>query len=137
MGREVTFLDLRATYLEIKDELDAAYQRVMNSGWYILGEEVTAFEREFAEYCGTKHCVGVANGLEALQLILRSYGIGAGDEVRVSEIEPLGSVASFEHAEAFVAERQSHELPRQWVVFDHENGFGSHDGAGPFARSER
>ena len=83
MSREVTFLDLRATYLEIKDELDAAYQRVMNSGWYILGEEVTAFEREFAEYCGTKHCVGVANGLEALQLILRSYGIGADDEVIV------------------------------------------------------
>jgi len=83
MSREVTFLDLRATYLEIKDELDAAYQRVMNSGWYILGEEVTAFEREFAEYCGTKHCVGVANGLEALQLILRSYGIGVGDEVIV------------------------------------------------------
>jgi dTDP-4-amino-4,6-dideoxygalactose transaminase len=83
MNREVTFLDLRATYLEIKDELDAAYQRVMNSGWYILGDEVTAFEREFADYCGTKHCVGVANGLEALQLILRSYGIGASDEVIV------------------------------------------------------
>lgn len=83
MSHEVTFLDLRATYLEIKDELDAAYQRVMNSGWYILGEEVTSFEREFAEYCGTEHCVGVANGLEALQLILRSYGIGAGDEVIV------------------------------------------------------
>ena len=83
MSNEVTFLDLRATYLEIKDELDAAYQRVMNSGWYILGEEVTAFEKEFAEYCGTKHCVGVANGLEALQLILRSYGIGSGDEVVV------------------------------------------------------
>ncbi|HLF83526.1 MAG TPA: DegT/DnrJ/EryC1/StrS family aminotransferase, partial [Blastocatellia bacterium] len=83
MNHEVAFLDLRATYLEIKDELDAAYQRVMNSGWYILGEEVTAFEKEFAEYCGTKHCVGVANGLEALQLILRSYGIGADDEVIV------------------------------------------------------
>ena len=83
MSREVLFLDLRATYLEIKDELDTAYQRVMNSGWYILGEEVTAFEREFADYCGTKHCIGVANGLEALQLILRSYGIGAGDEVVV------------------------------------------------------
>lgn len=83
MSREVTFLDLRATYLEIKDEMDAAYQRVMNSGWYILGDEVTAFEREFADYCGTKHCVGVANGLEALQLILRSYGIGANDRVIV------------------------------------------------------
>lgn len=83
MSNKVAFLELRATYLEIKDELDAAYQRVMNSGWYILGEEVTAFEKEFADYCGTKHCVGVANGLEALQLILRSYGVGEGDEVIV------------------------------------------------------
>ena len=83
MDDQVPFLDLRETYLEIKDELDAAYQRVMNSGWYILGEEVTAFEREFAEYCGTRHCVGVGNGLEALQLILRALGIGVGDEVIV------------------------------------------------------
>jgi dTDP-4-amino-4,6-dideoxygalactose transaminase len=83
MTREVPFLDVGQTYYEIKDELDAAYQRVMNSGWYILGEEVAAFEREFAAYCGVKHCVGVGNGLEALQLILRGYGIGAGDEVIV------------------------------------------------------
>ena len=83
MNEPVPFLDLRETYLEIKDELDAAYQRVMNSGWYILGEEVTAFEKEFAEYCGVKHCVGVGNGLEALQLILRAMGIAAGDEVIV------------------------------------------------------
>jgi hypothetical protein len=80
---EVPFLELRETYLEIKDELDAAYHRVMNSGWYILGEEVDAFESEFATYCGTKHCVGVGNGLEALQLVLRGYGIGPGDEVIV------------------------------------------------------
>lgn len=80
---KVPFLDLKAAYLELKDELDAAYQRVMNSGWYILGEEVEAFEREFAEYCGVKHCIGVGNGLEALHLILRGYGIGAGDEVIV------------------------------------------------------
>jgi len=83
MTSEVAFLDLGQTYLELREELDAAYQRVMDSGWYILGAEVSAFEKEFAEYCGTKHCVGVANGLEALQLILRSYGIGAGDEVIV------------------------------------------------------
>jgi dTDP-4-amino-4,6-dideoxygalactose transaminase len=83
MSDEILFLDLRATYLEIKDELDAACQRVMNSGWYILGEEVTAFEREFAQYCGTKHCVGVANGLEALQLILKACGLETGDEVIV------------------------------------------------------
>jgi len=79
----IPFLDLKAAYLELKNELDAAYQRVMNSGWYILGKEVESFEREYAEYCGTKHCIGVGNGLEALHLILRGYGIGAGDEVIV------------------------------------------------------
>src|SRR5882724_12178156 len=100
MSREVLFLDLRATYLEIKDELDAAYQRVMNSGWYILGEEVTAFEREFAEYCGTKHCVGVANGLEALQLLLRSYGIGAGDEVIVPSNTYIATWLAVSYADA-------------------------------------
>src|SRR5437868_6649886 len=80
---EVTFLDLRETYLEIKDELDAATCRVLDSGWYILGHEVRAFEAEFAAFCGVKHCVGVGNGLEALRLILRAYGVGAGDEVIV------------------------------------------------------
>src|SRR6266550_6472037 len=83
MMAEVPFLELGQTYLEIKDELDAAYHRVMNSGWYILGKEVEAFESEFAAYCGTKHCVGVGNGLEAIQLVLRGYGIGPGDEVIV------------------------------------------------------
>jgi len=79
----VPFLDLKAQYLEIKDELDAAYARVMDSGWYILGQEVEAFEAEFASYCQVKHCIGVGNGLDALQLILRASGIGTGDEVIV------------------------------------------------------
>jgi dTDP-4-amino-4,6-dideoxygalactose transaminase len=79
----VPFLDLGATYLELKPELDEAYQRVMLSGWYVLGEEVKKFEQEFAEYCGAKHCIGVGNGLEALHLILRAYNIGPGDEVIV------------------------------------------------------
>jgi dTDP-4-amino-4,6-dideoxygalactose transaminase len=81
--REIPFLDMKPHYLELKDELDQAYQRVMQSGWYILGGEVEAFEQEFASYVGAKHCVGVGNGLEALQLILMGYGIGAGDEVIV------------------------------------------------------
>lgn len=79
----IPFLDVRAGYLELKAELDNAVQRVMNSGRYILGEEVESFEEEFAAYCGVKHCVGVGNGLEALHLILRAYGIGPGDEVIV------------------------------------------------------
>jgi dTDP-4-amino-4,6-dideoxygalactose transaminase len=55
----------------------------MQSGWYILGEEVEAFEHEFAAYIGVKHCVGVGNGLDALFLCLKAYGIGPGDEVIV------------------------------------------------------
>jgi len=80
---EVLFLDLKAAYAELQPELDAAYQRVMDSGWYILGEEVEAFEAEFAAACGAKYAVGVGNGLEALHLILRAAGIGAGDGVIV------------------------------------------------------
>lgn len=80
---QVPFLDMKAPYLELKEELDTAYQRVMESGWYILGNEVESFEREFAEYCGVKHCIGVGNGLDALFLVLKAWGIGEGDEVIV------------------------------------------------------
>ena len=80
---KVPFLDLQAAYHELQEELDAACRRVMSSGWYILGQEVEAFESEFAAYCGVRHCIGVSNGLDALELILRGYGIGAGDEVIV------------------------------------------------------
>lgn len=79
----IPFLDLKAPYDELRVELDAACRRVMGSGWYILGKEVEAFEAEFAEYCGVKHCIGVGNGLDALHLILRAAGIGPGDEVIV------------------------------------------------------
>ncbi|MBT3413141.1 MAG: DegT/DnrJ/EryC1/StrS family aminotransferase [Anaerolineae bacterium] len=79
----IPFLDIKSAYLELKDELDVAYQRVMHSGWYILGEEVEQFEEEFANYSGAKFCIGVANGLDALHLILRAYDIGEGDEVIV------------------------------------------------------
>src|SRR5687768_108454 len=79
----VPFLDVRTSYLELKSELDAACQRVMESGWYILGPEAEHFEREFAAYCGARHCVGVGNGLDAPHLILRACGIGRGDEVIV------------------------------------------------------
>lgn len=79
----IPFLDVKSAYLELQEELDAAYHRVMDSGWYILGEEVEAFESEFSAYCGVKHCIGVGNGLDALHLILRAYGIGEGDEVIV------------------------------------------------------
>src|SRR5258707_2436983 len=77
----VPFLDVKAAYDELRTELDAGYRRVMDSGCYILGEEVEAFEQEFAAYCGVRHCTGVANGLDSLHLMLRAAGIGSGDEV--------------------------------------------------------
>jgi dTDP-4-amino-4,6-dideoxygalactose transaminase len=83
MQLKVPFLDLAAPYGELRSELDAATQRVLMSGHYILGPEVTAFESEFASYCEAAHCVGVANGLDALHLILRAMDIGPGDEVIV------------------------------------------------------
>jgi len=79
----IPFLDLKAAYLELQPEIDASIKRVLESGWYILGEEVDAFEQEYAAYCEAKHCVGVANGLDALHLALLALGVGAGDEVIV------------------------------------------------------
>ena len=79
----VPFLELRPGYDELRAEFDAAYHRVMDSGWYLLGNELEKFEAEFATYCGTKYCVGVGNGLDALHLILKAYDIGGGDEVIV------------------------------------------------------
>ncbi|WP_440028444.1 DegT/DnrJ/EryC1/StrS family aminotransferase [Chromobacterium amazonense] len=79
----VSFLDLKSINLQHAEELKAAFDRVLNSGWYILGQEVDSFEKEFSEYCGVKNTVGVSNGLDALHLILRGYGIGQGDEVIV------------------------------------------------------
>lgn len=79
----VPFLDLKSINDESQDELTEAFHRVMNSGWYIQGKELEAFEQEFSNYSGTKHCVGVGNGLDAIYLLLCAYGIGPGDEVIV------------------------------------------------------
>ena len=68
MSEKVPFLDLGATYRELQPQLDDAYRRVMASGWYLLGEELEAFEAEFATYVGSRLCAGVASGLDALVL---------------------------------------------------------------------
>jgi dTDP-4-amino-4,6-dideoxygalactose transaminase len=68
---------------ELGGDLESAVARVVESGWYLLGPELEAFEREFAAYCGTRHCVGVASGLSAIELALRAAGVGPGDEVVV------------------------------------------------------
>ena len=77
----IVFLDMKSAYAELKPELDAAYQRVMDSGWFVLGKEVEAFEAEYARFCGTKHCIGLGNGLEALELCLRAFGVAKGFEM--------------------------------------------------------
>lgn len=79
----IPFLDLKASYTELKSEIDGAVARVLDSGWYIGGVEVDGFESDYADYCGTAHCVGVANGLDALHLALRAMDVGPGDEVIV------------------------------------------------------
>lgn len=79
----VPFLDLKAITDLVRPELDDAYRRVMDSGWYIQGKECGAFEQEFASYVGREHCIGVGNGLDALRMILLGYAIGEGDEVLV------------------------------------------------------
>lgn len=80
---KVPFLDLARLHKSIQNQLDNAYKRVIDSAWYIMGPELSAFEAEFAEYCDVKHCIGAGNGLEALHLLLRAYEIGPGDEVIV------------------------------------------------------
>jgi dTDP-3-amino-3,4,6-trideoxy-alpha-D-glucose transaminase len=79
----IPFLDLGATYRELRGDLDAATQRVLSSGRYLLGPENEAFEAEFAAYSGGRHCVTVGSGLDAIVLTLRALDIGAGDEVIV------------------------------------------------------
>lgn len=80
---KVPFFDLQAIHRELRTDLDRAYARVVDSGTFIGGDEVTAFERDFAAYCQTRYCVGTGNGLDALQLALRALDIGPGDEVIV------------------------------------------------------
>ncbi len=79
----IPFLDLADAFAAHASEYDAAWQRVTRRGWFIAGEELAAFEQEFATFVGVKHCIGVANGLDALHLVLRAWDIGPGDEVIV------------------------------------------------------
>ncbi|MBU0620438.1 MAG: DegT/DnrJ/EryC1/StrS family aminotransferase [Gammaproteobacteria bacterium] len=96
----VPFLDLKAPHEELRVELREAFDRVLDSGWYVLGEEVEQFEREFADYCGAAHCVGVGNGLDALHMIVRACGIGEGDEVIVPSNTYIATWLAVSHAGA-------------------------------------
>jgi dTDP-4-amino-4,6-dideoxygalactose transaminase len=83
MAEKISFLDVGATYRELKAEIDEAVGRVLAGGWYIMGKETDAFEHEYAQYTQARWCVGVANGLEGLVLGLKALGTGPGDEVIV------------------------------------------------------
>ena len=91
---DIPFLDLKAQYATLKPELDAAVTDVLAGGWYILGEQVAAFEREFAAYCGVAHGVGVGSGTAALQLALLACSIGPGDEVITVSHTAVATVAA-------------------------------------------
>lgn len=80
---KIPYLRLNCMHDEIRDELKEAFTKVLEKEWFIQGTECSMFEQEFAKYCGTTECIGVGNGLEALMLILKGYGIGHGDEVIV------------------------------------------------------
>lgn len=79
----IPYLDLGKMHQGIQGEIAKAVNKVMQREWYILGEELNLFEEEYAAFCGTKYCIGVGNGLDALHLILNAYGIGCGDEIIV------------------------------------------------------
>lgn len=92
----IKFLDLKAINDSFEPELSASIKRVLDAGWYLLGNEVASFEKEYAEFIGTKHCIGVANGLDALRLILRAYlELGVmqeGDEIIVPANTYIASI---------------------------------------------
>ena len=92
----IPFLDLKGINSQYREDLINAFRRVLDSGWYVQGEEVKAFEQEFADYCGVEHCIGVANGLDALILIFRAYMemgvLQEGDEIIVPANTYIASI---------------------------------------------
>ena len=88
----IKFLDLQKINERFRNEIDSRIKQVLDSGWYLLGNQDKEFEKNFAQYCGVKHCIGCANGLDALNLIIRAYGFGAGDEIIVPANTYIASI---------------------------------------------
>lgn len=97
---KIPFVSFEIMHKEIEDGLRDAFNRVLAKNWYIQGSEVEAFEQEFADYCGAKYCVGCGNGLDALYLLLRAYGIGDGDEVIVPSNTYIATALAVSYAGA-------------------------------------
>ncbi len=96
----IPFLDLKAPHQELRADLEQAFHEVLDSGWFTQGPQLEAFEKEYANYCGVKYCIGVGNGLDALHLILRAYDIGEGDEVIVPSNTYIATWLAATHAGA-------------------------------------
>ena len=88
----INFLNLHKINERFRNEIDERIKQVLDSGWYILGEQVSLFERNFAAFCGVKHCIGCANGLDALNLIIKAYGFSTGDEIIVPANTYIASI---------------------------------------------
>jgi dTDP-3-amino-3,4,6-trideoxy-alpha-D-glucose transaminase len=96
----VAFGALARQHVPLLTELQSAFARVVVASSFVLGEEVDGFEREFADYCGVSHCVGVSSGTAALMLLLRAHGIGPGDEVIVPAHTFIASALAVAHVGA-------------------------------------
>ncbi len=88
----IKFLDLEKINNRFRDEIDSRIKTILDKGWYLQGEENEIFTQNFAQYCGTKHCIGVANGLDALNLIIKAMGFGVGDEIIVPANTYIASI---------------------------------------------
>ncbi|MBF7044161.1 class E lipooligosaccharide biosynthesis aminotransferase WlaRG, partial [Campylobacter volucris] len=88
----VKFLDLYGINERFNEELNEAFKEVLKSGWYILGKQCEKFENDFAKYCGVKHCIGVANGLDALRIIIKAYEFNENDEIIVPANTYIASI---------------------------------------------
>src|SRR5574344_586141 len=88
----IKFLDLEKVNNRFRKEIDERIKHILDIGWYLQGEEDKRFEEDFANFCGAKYCVGVANGLDALNLIIKAYGCGEGDEIIVPANTYIASI---------------------------------------------
>lgn len=88
----IKFLDLYKINEQYREEIDSRIKEVLDSGWYLLGNQDKLFEQNFAAYCGVKHCIGCANGLDALNLIIKAYGFSTGDEIIVPANTYIASI---------------------------------------------
>jgi len=96
----IPYLDLKAQYRSIRDEVEPAVRAVLESGQYVLGPEVEAFEREFADFCGSRHCIAVSSGTSALQMALMAAGVVAGDEVITVPMTFVATTAAIRYLDA-------------------------------------